>query len=184
LRDDAVDPTVWLAGASAEIGLQQSDELRQQGVDFQTRAKVGALTAGVTGLSVALPLAGNTLAKTGAYYLAGGPGGYVAQQAATSEILKRAGYAKIAEQFDPLDPVGLAMSALIPLPFAAYGARRIMKAGKGAEPVKPAAEPKPVETVPPEAVDAAMVFMADARELSLRSTEKMGAALRGEYEQL
>jgi 2-oxo-4-hydroxy-4-carboxy--5-ureidoimidazoline (OHCU) decarboxylase len=30
----------------------------------------------------------------------------------------------------------------------------------------------------------AMVFMADARELSLRSTEKMGAALRGEYEQL
>lgn len=146
-----------LAGASAEIGLQQSDELRQQGVDFQTRAAVGALTAGVTAASVALPLTGPTLKATAGLYVAGGPGGYIAQQAATSEILKRAGYAKIAEQFDPLDPVGLAMSALIPLPFAAYGARRIMKAGKGAEPVKPAAEPKPVETVPPEAVDAAMV---------------------------
>lgn len=149
-----------LAGASAEIGLQQSEDLRQQGVDFQTRTKVGALTAGVTGASVALPLVGNTLAKTGAYYLAGGPGGFVAQQLLTSQILERAGYAKIAEQFDPLDPVGLAMSALIPLPFAAYGARRVMKAGKsGADATaKPEVAPVPgAPTVPREAVDAAMV---------------------------
>jgi hypothetical protein len=133
-------------------------------------------------------LAGNTLAKTGAYYLAGGPGGYVAQQVATSEILKRAGYAKIAEQFDPLDPVGLAMSALIPLPFAAYGARRIMKAGKGAEPVKPAVEPKPVETVPPEAVDAAMVhnltLQRQAQEAVQERVRTQGPAevLRGELD--
>jgi hypothetical protein len=146
-----------LGAASAEIGLQQSDDLRQQGVDFGTRTAVGALTAGVTAASVALPMMGPTLKSTAGLYVAGGPGGFMAQQAATSEILKRAGYAKIAEQFDPLDPVGLAMSALIPLPFAAYGARRVMKAGKAAE-VKPEAPPVPeAPTVPREAVDAAMV---------------------------
>lgn len=177
-----------LGAASAEIGLQQSDELRQQGVGFQTRAAVGALTAGVTAASVALPLTGPTLKATAGLYVAGGPGGYIAQQAATSEILKRAGYAKIAEQFDPLDPVGLAMSALIPLPFAAYGARRIMKAGKGAEPVKPAAEPKPVETVPPEAVDAAMVhnltLQREAQEAVQERVRTQGPAevLRGELD--
>lgn len=149
-----------LGAAALEIGLQQSDDLRQQGVDFQTRTKVGALTAGVTGLSVALPLAGQTLKGTAGYYVLGGPGGFVAQQTATSEILKRAGYAKIAEQFDPLDPVGLAMSALIPLPFAAYGARNVVRARNAAKagdvpPVAPVAPEPP--TVPREAVDAAMV---------------------------
>jgi hypothetical protein len=84
----------------------------------------------------------------------------MAQQAATSAILERAGYAKIAEQFDPLDPMGLAMSALIPLPFAGYGAMRNIRAAKALKagevpPVAPVAPEAP--TVPREAVDAAMV---------------------------
>lgn len=149
-----------LAGASAEIGLQQSDDLRQQGVDLPTRTAVGALTAGVTAASVALPMVGQTLKSTAGLYVAGGPGGFIAQQAATSAILERAGYAKIAEQFDPLDPLGLAMSALIPLPFAAYGARNVVRARNAAKagdvpPVAPVAPEAP--TVPREAVDAAMV---------------------------
>jgi len=149
-----------LGAASAEIGLQQSDDLRRQGVDLPTRTAVGALTAGVTAASVALPMVGQTLKSTAGLYVAGGPGGFMAQQAATSEILKRAGYAKIAEQFDPLDPVGLAMSALIPLPFAAYGARNVVRARNAAKagdvpPVAPVAPEAP--TVPREAVDAAMV---------------------------
>jgi hypothetical protein len=47
----------------------------------------------------------------------------MAQQAATSAILKGADYDEIAKQFDPLDPVGLAVSALVPLPFAVVGLR-------------------------------------------------------------
>jgi hypothetical protein len=68
-------------------------------------------------------MAGSTVKSTAGLYLAGGPGGYMAQQAATSKILEGAGYDEIAKQFDPLDPVGLTMSALIPLPFAVMGLR-------------------------------------------------------------
>lgn len=151
---------IGLGLASAEIGLQQADELRQQGVDPLTRTGVGLLTAGVTGASVALPLAGSTLKSTAALYLAGGPGGFVAQQAATAKILEHAGYAKIAEQFDPLDPVGLAVASLIPLPFAGRAARNIVRGRKAGDAAPPAADPgappNPPET-PPEVVDAAMV---------------------------
>jgi hypothetical protein len=121
-----------LAGAAAEEGFTQADELRQEGVDLGTRSKVGALTAAATFGGAALPLAGSTLGRTAALYLAGGPGGFMAQQAATRAILERADYASIAQQYDPLDPMGLAISALIPLPFAAHGAMRVMR-GRGAE---------------------------------------------------
>jgi hypothetical protein len=114
---------IGIAGASAEEGFTQADDLRREGVDLQTRTAVGALTAGATGASAFLPMAGSTVKTTAGLYLAGGPGGFIAQQAATREILQDAGYDQIAQQFDPLDPVGLAMSSLIPLPFAAIGLR-------------------------------------------------------------
>ena len=157
-----------LGAASAEIGLQQSDDLRQQGVDFQTRAKVGALTAGVTAASVALPLSGPTLKATAGLYVVGGPGGFMAQQAATSAILERAGYAEIAKQFDPFDPVGLTLSALIPLPFAAYGARNVVRGGK-------AGEIPPVAPVAPAGMEPLRAITPDeARSMVAGKTEKPG----------
>lgn len=152
-----------LIGAATELGVQQADDLREQGVDFETRTKVGTLAAGANLAGVALPMAGSTLARTGALYLAGGPGAYVAQQAATQEILRRADYAQIAEQFDPLDPTGLAIASLVPLPFAAFGAARNIKAARAGKAAAAAAEASPVApveaapVVAPEAVDAAMV---------------------------
>ena len=149
-----------LAGASAEMGFQQSDDLRRQGVDIGTRTAVGALTAGVTAASVALPMVGPTLKATAGLYLAGGPGGFMAQQALTAKILEHADYGKIAQQFDWADPMGLALSALIPLPFAGFGAMRnirAMKPAKGAAPVVDAPPVPEAPTVPREAVDAAMV---------------------------
>lgn len=113
-----------IAGAAAEEGLTQAEDLRRQGVDFETRATVGAVTAGATGVSAALPMAGSTLPRTVGLYLAGGPGGFMAQQAATRAILEGADYGELAKQYDPLDPVGLAVSALVPLPFAVHGAMR------------------------------------------------------------
>ena len=145
-----------LVAAGAQQGMQQADDLREQGVDRTTRAKVGTLTAGATVAGAALPLAGSTLARTAGLYALGGPGAFVAQQAATREILRQADYAEIAEQFDPTDPLGLAISALVPLPFAAYGAARnirAMRAPKPAPDAASAAEP----VVPPEVADAAMV---------------------------
>lgn len=177
-----------IVGAAGEEGFTQSEDLREQGVDFATRTKIGTLTAGVNAAGAFLPMAGPTLKATAGLYLLGGPGAFMAQQQATRKILEHADYAELAKQYDPLDPTGLALSALIPLPFAAYGARRIMKAGKGAEPVKPAVEPKPVETVPPEAVDAAMVhnltLQRQAQEAVQERVRTQGPAevLRGELD--
>jgi hypothetical protein len=112
-----------ILAASADTGFSQAEDLRQQGVDLATRTGVGALTATATAAGAFLPMAGSTLKSTAGLYLAGGPGGFMAQQAATSAILKGADYDEIAKQFDPLDPVGLAVSALVPLPFAVVGLR-------------------------------------------------------------
>ncbi|MFX6949717.1 hypothetical protein ABTH81_21820, partial [Acinetobacter baumannii] len=61
------------------------------------------------------------------------------QQAATRSILQNAGYDKIAEQYDPFDPVGLAVATLIPAGFGAYASRGLRGARPVAAPVDAAA---------------------------------------------
>lgn len=132
--------------AAADEALRASDELRLKGVDLETRSKAG-MVAGAGTAAAALPLVGATKLGTAALYAAGGPGGFIAQQAATREILKSAGYDKLSQQYDPFDPVGLAVSSLLPLPFVAMGMRAASKA-----------------KVSPEAVDAAHVqLLAEQR---------------------
>lgn len=133
-----------LAGAAvvgAGEGAAAADDLARAGVDKATRDKAGLLAGGAAALGVVLPVAGSTLARTGMLYLAGGPGAFMAQQAATREILERANYADLAKQYDPLDPTGLALSSLFPLPFAAHGALRNIAAR---EKPAPKGESKPV----------------------------------------
>lgn len=161
-----------IAGAAAEEGFSQADDLRERGVDLGTRTQIGALTAGVTAAGAFLPMAGPTLKATAGLYLAGGPGAFMAQQAISSTILQHAGYDKIAAEFDPLDPIGLLLSSLIPLPFAVHGVVRNVRAaraGKTGEALPAAhagpeagAEP-PTPHVPHEAVDAAMAHNLTAR---------------------
>lgn len=142
--DIAVAGPFGAAAFGLDEGLTTMDDLQRQGVDDVTAAKAGALTGVATGASVMLPVLGPTAGKTVGLALAGGPGAFVAQQAATREILKDADYGAIAEQFDPLDPVGLTLSTLIPAVFAGVHIRGL---------VKSTGAPK----VAPEAVDAAMV---------------------------
>lgn len=152
-------------GGAGLFGASEADrtfeDLRAQGVDAATALKAAGVTGAVSAASVVLPLSGPTLKATAGLYLAGGPGGFVAQQAATRAILERADYGKIAAQYDPLDPLGLTLAALVPLPFAAAGALRNVRAGRtaapGAESGLPAAERQEVGAeVPRDAVDAAM----------------------------
>lgn len=103
----------------------EADRLKAQGVDFETRIKVGAAAGVVAGVSVALPIAGKTVAGTAGLVAAGGPGGFIAQQATSKAILQNAGYDKLAEQYDPFDPVGLAISTLVPAAFGAYAMRGV-----------------------------------------------------------
>ena len=101
-------------------GMVQSEDLAAQGVDLKTRTKVGAVSAALNTAGMALPVAGRTLAETAALVAVGGPGSFIAQQELSRTILKDADYGKIADQFDPLDPTGLALATLLPAGFAAF----------------------------------------------------------------
>lgn len=137
--------------AGAEEGFTASDELGQQGVDLGTRTKVGFTKGALTAASFALPAAGATWQSTVGLALAGGPVSFIAENAATRAILENANYSKLAEQYDPFDPAGLALSTLLPLGFGAL-AMRGARGGKGkVDADAPKSHPDP------EIVDAARV---------------------------
>lgn len=138
-------PVVGAGLTGADEALTAADDLRVQGVDLATRSKVGAVVGVTSAAGVALPVAGKTLAQTVGLVAAGGPLSFAGQQAATRYILDNAGYSQLASQYDPFDPVGLAVSTLVPAGFGAWGLR-------GAR--RRAAETKPAvgETKAPEAV--------------------------------
>lgn len=116
----ALGPMVGAGAFGASEGMTTADDLAEQGVDVTTRTKVGAVSAGINAVGMALPVAGKTLAQTAALVAAGGPGSFVAQQAASRAILENADYHQQAQQFDPLDPTGLALATLLPAGFAAW----------------------------------------------------------------
>lgn len=114
--------------AGAEEGFTTADKLAEQGVDLQTRTKVGAVTGAVNAAGFALPVAGKTVGQTVGLALAGGPASFIAQQTATREILQNADYTQLADQYDPFDPVGLTLSTIVPLGFGAMAMRGAAKA--------------------------------------------------------
>jgi hypothetical protein len=122
-------PVVGGVLTGGDEALTEADRLKAQGVDIETRTKVGAVSGVAAGAGVVLPVAGRTIAQTAALVVAGGPASYIAQQAASREILKNADYTKIADQYDPFDPVGLAVSTLVPAGFGAFAARGAARAG-------------------------------------------------------
>ncbi len=144
-----------VAGASvfgASEGMTTAEDLAREGVDKNTRTKVGALTGGLAGSTALLPVAGTTLGKTAALALAGGPAAFVTEQMATRQILENADYAELAAQYDPLDPVGLAVATLIPAGFGAWALR-----GRAThQPAKGTTEPKTPVQPTSEQLDAVM----------------------------
>ena len=132
----ALSPIPGAVIAGADEGTAEAERLRLQGVDPDTRMKAGLAMGAATAAAVALPVAGSTALRTAGLVAVGGPGGFIAQQAASKAILQNAGYAQIAEQYDPFDPVGLAVSTLVPAAFGAYAMR-----GAAARPPAPAGPP-------------------------------------------
>lgn len=166
-----------VGGAAAFGGSEAAatfDELKREGVDPVTAGKAAAVSGVASAAGVLLPMVGPTIKSTLGLYAIGGPGAFVAQQQATRKVLEAADYNDLAQRFDPLDPVGLAVSALMPLPFAAWGIRGNLRAARAkaaadAAPVsrlEPTLEPAPAAAAVPEAptaratpeqIDAAMV---------------------------
>lgn len=133
--------------------MQVSADLQEQGVDRITAAEAGLVAGAGAAAGIVLPVAApGSVAKTLGLWAVGGPGAFIAQQAATREILADADYGALAQQYDPLDPVGLAVASLVPGAFAAYALR--------------GARARPALT--PEQVDAAMThdltLQQDVRE--------------------
>lgn len=140
-------------------GVRASDELRREGVDLGTRSKIGALTGVTTAVGVALPVAGTGLKSTAALVAAGGPGLFVAQNYLARDILETANYDKLADRYDPFDPVGLAVSTLLPAAFGGWALRGRAKAARAGE-AGPVAEPWRNQPHNSELVDAARVQRA------------------------
>jgi hypothetical protein len=159
----ALGPVAGATAFGASEGMTASEDLAEQGVDQATRMQVGAVTAAMNTAGVLLPVAGQTLKQTIGLVAVGGPGTFIAQQAATREILRNADYGAIAEQYDPLDPVGLTVATLLPAGFAAYakrgGFRPTIAPRADGQPVAEAAPVTQESSIPatPEAIDAAMV---------------------------
>lgn len=120
-------PVAGAATFGASEGMTTAEDLAVQGVDQATRTKVGAVTGVINAAGMALPVAGQTLGQTAALVAVGGPGSFVAQQAASRALLENADYHEQAQQFDPLDPTGLALATLLPAGFAAWAKAGAMK---------------------------------------------------------
>lgn len=176
-------PAAGAAVFGGSEGAVTAEDLAEQGVDFETRAKVGGVVGGISAAGMALPVAGQTLKQTAGLVVTGGPASFIAQQAASREILRNADYGKIAEQFDPLDPVGLTLATLLPAGFAAWAKGGQIKAAfskKGKAP-KPADAPAPTQ----EQMDALMTHtLTTARDANLDGKAMEDAVAGWEVEQI
>lgn len=107
-------PLLGAGEVGAVAGMQEADRLGEQGVDQRTRMQAGAVAGVGTGVSMLAPMSGANWMIRGVKGAAGGAGTYVAQTEGEKLVLEHAGYGQIASQFDPLDPVGLTLGALVP----------------------------------------------------------------------
>lgn len=135
----AAGPVPGAVLTGVDEGMTEADRLKALGVDIDTRMKVGVTAGVVAGVSVALPIAGRTAAQTAGLVAIGGPGGFIAQQAASKAILENANYDQLAAQYDPFDPVGLMVSTLVPAGFGAYALRGARARAAAPAPADPAA---------------------------------------------
>lgn len=104
-----------------DVGMTEADRLREQGVDLETRTKAGLVAGGLAGASVVAPMGGASALTRFAKGAAVGEGTIVSQALAEKAILSHAGYDKLADTFDPLDPVSLALGIVPGLLGAKFG---------------------------------------------------------------
>jgi hypothetical protein len=114
-----------VAGMTLDEGGNEYLRRLDEGIDPATAAKLGVVKGVSSGVAVALPVAGKTIAGTVGLAVAGGPVGYVAEQATARSVLAEAGYQDEADRIDPFDPLGLGVAFFGSLLFGAgaHGAR-------------------------------------------------------------
>lgn len=149
-------------------GIQQSQELQDQGVDARTANAAGFFTALSGTAGVMMPAAMGWSRLSSAVL---GAGANVAvgtnERATLRQVLEKADYSQAAEQFDPTDPLAVSIEALTGGVFgAAAGRVRFGPQEPKSGPTVDAAES--AETIDPKVADAAR-----ARELIAANRENL-----------
>lgn len=149
-------------------GIQQSQELQDQGVDAKTANAAGFFTALSGTAGVMMPAAMGWSRLSSAVI---GAGANVAvgmnERATLRQVLEKADYSQAAEQFDPTDPLAVSIEALTGGVFgAAAGRVRFGPQEPKSGPTVDAAES--AETIDPKVADAAR-----ARELIAANRENL-----------
>lgn len=103
----------------AEETENETQRLRAQGVDTGTAVKVGAVQGVASAVGAVMPLGGKTILQTLGLVAAGGPGMFMGQEALSKKILQSAGQNDQASLHNPFDPLGLAVSTIVPGAFGA-----------------------------------------------------------------
>ncbi|MHB0973138.1 MAG: hypothetical protein ACYC0P_02705 [Thiobacillus sp.] len=97
----------------ADVGINRAQELSDQGVDGQTAALAGTVSAVSAAVGMRLPAAmGATRLQSAAIGGAVNPALTVAEVGGIHALLQHADYDKIAAQYQPFDPVNLTIAAL------------------------------------------------------------------------
>jgi hypothetical protein len=152
---------------TGDAALEESDRLKQMGVDKGTRTKAGAVAGTLAGASIAIPMHGPTALSRFAIGTTVGEATIIGQSVAEKQILKAAGYDKISESFDPLDPVALALGVV-----------------PGALGAKFGGKPRPIKTEADMRVAAALTPEEQARsnayERSPANIASLEAAIKAE----
>lgn len=174
-------------GGAAVLGLDEANtttqKLRVEGVDTETAAKVGAVTGAISATGVVLPLGGKTIAQTLGLIGVGGPGAYMTQEHVSRRILEEAGYRDQASLHNPFDPLGLALSTILPGAFGALHMRGL-KFRTEAE-AKEAAKLSPQEQARSDAYETSEGNLTQMREaIAAEKRPEAKAALQEAYDKL
>jgi len=119
-----------------DVGVNRATELTDQGVDAGTAALAGA-TSGVAGaVGLKLPAAlGATRLQSAAIGAVVNPALNVAEMGGIHALLDHADYSRIAAQYQPFDPISLAVATITGAAFGAgfHGAKGHAPAGKATD---------------------------------------------------
>lgn len=158
-----------LPGAAA-FGAEEANttyrELIEKGVDEATAMKVAGITGVASGVGAAIPVGGATVAQTMGLVLASGPATFVAQEKLSHDILEKAGYKDESSLHNPTDPLGLALSTVIPFAFGAAHAAGIKSKAKAPEAINTEADVKAAVQLNPAEQAASDAFERSATNIA------------------
>lgn len=150
------------AGAfGTDVGFEEADRLKQQGVDLGTRTKAGVVAGAINAAAMVAPMHGATAPIRFGKGVAAGESAMVGQSLAEREILRAAGYDKIAESFDPLDPVALALGIVPGAIGARFGAPKQVGKLRTEADVRKAAQLTPAEQARSDAYERSPTNLAE-----------------------